>query len=466
MTSMFMMPIRRILLIFVLVFSNAVLADAMDSIFSVDHRNQQVLKVEAAMASAQANYGIIPEHAAREINLKADIRFAPADEIAAEYKLVRHRMVALLNVWGRAFEGDAAQYVHYGATTVDIYHSVLVLQLLDASKLLLNQMYQFEAALLVLAEQHKGTVMMGRTLGQHALPITFGKKISVWLGENRRHIERLKRVQGDLKRSAILKGAVGSYLGLGDKAIEVEAAYAQALGLEKPYVSDWHGTRDVFADYASVLALVAKSNGRIGQELFLLQITDINETVEIRRATAVGSSTMPHKNNPSKSEALIHYGRTIPRLAEVALDDVQNFFERDNTSRPNRILAEISIEAEAMYRSVTSLVSNLRVNEAVMAQNLSKTRGLMLSQRLAFALGDKIGKSEANKALQEIAKTAHEDGLTLGQAFRNSKLSSLIDDDELNELMEPTTYVGLAVKQTELVIQEIRQLRKQEGIDD
>lgn len=436
---------------------------SMNSIFSVDNRNQQVLKVEAALASAQAEHGIIPIEAAEEINRKADIKYAASDDIAAEYKIVQHRMVALLNVWGRSLEGDAGQYVHYGATTVDIYDTVLVLQLLEASELLLERMAALEAVMLDLAERHKGTVMMGRTLGQHALPITFGKKVSVWLGENRRHMTRLERVRDDLRRSAILKGAVGSYLGLGNKAIEVEADFAKALGLSDPYISDWHGTRDVFADYAGVLSLAAKSNGRIGTELFLLQMTDINETVEYRAPSAVGSSTMPHKNNPRRTEALIHYSRTIPSLSEVVLSDVQNYFERDNTSRPNRVLAEISTEADAMYRNITPLLRELKVNKQVMLENLNKTRGLMLSQRLAFALAEKIGKTDANTKLHEVAKVAHENGMTLRESFLASDLKDLIGEKTLDELMEPTTYIGLAEQQTELIIESIRKQRLEEG---
>ena len=269
-------------------------------------------------------------------------------------------------------------------------------------------------------------------------------------------------MQRDLNRSAILNGAVGSYLGLGDQAIEVEAAFASALGMSRPYISDWHGTRDVFADCARVLGMAAKSNGRIGQELFLLQTTDINETIEYRPATVVGSSIMPHKNNPRKTEALIQYSRSIPRLAEVVQDDIQNHFERDNTSRPNRVLASISLETDVMYRTMTRLIAELKV-KTVMRQNVDKTRGLMLSQRLAFALAEKIGKTDANQRLQDVAKKALENELTLREAFSESDMSDLLDDKTLDELLEPTTYIGLASQQTELVISEIRQLRSEEG---
>tara|TARA_R110002072_G_scaffold51389_5_gene137938 strand:- start:1584 stop:3020 length:1437 start_codon:yes stop_codon:yes gene_type:complete len=443
----------------------SVAAAQMKSVFDTDYRNQQVLNVEAAMALAQAEFGIIPKAAAEEIQSKADYRYADADAIRREYEIVQHRMVALLNVWGRSMDGDAAQYLHYGATTVDVYDTVLVLQLRAASDLLLTRLYEFETVLLAQAETHKASIMMGRTLGQHALPITFGKKISVWLGENRRNIERLKRVRQDLDRSAILKGAVGSYLGLGDQAIEVEKSFAKHLGLGEPYISDWHGTRDVFASYAQVLALISKSLGRIGTELFLLQSTDINETVEYRIATAVGSSTMPHKNNPSKSEALIQHSRSIPRLAEVVLDDVQNYFERDNTSRPNQVLAEISIEADQMLRSATKLIQELIVNEDVMRANVDKTQGLMLSQRLAFALAADLGKQEANDRMHEVAKRAVARQETLREAFLNSDLAPLLETEQLDALLEPTTYIGLAVQQTETVIHQIRKQRRREGLE-
>lgn len=435
-------------------------ANPMGDIFAVENRNQTVLQVEAALAIAQAEFGVIPKSAAIEIKQKADIRFASTDDIQKEYELVQHRMVALLNVWGRSLEGDAAQYVHFGATTVDIYDTVLVLQLLEASELLAQQLLDLEDALLQQAEQHAATPMIGRTLGQHALPITFGKKVSGWLGENRRNIERLARVQKDLRRSAILKGAVGSYVGLGERAIEVERHFASELGLDTPYLDDWHGSRDVFANYAQTLALIARSLGRVGTELFLLQSTDINETVEHRVSTAVGSSTMPHKNNPRNSEALIQYGRSIPRLAEVVLDDVQNYFERDNTSRPNRVLAQISIDAYHDVRLANKLISELIVNEAVMLENLRKTNGLIMSQRLAFRLADELGKKTANDKMHDVATFAIERNISLMEAFQSSDLAQYISASELKELLEPTTYTGLAEKQTKMIIQSIKDQRE------
>ena len=198
-----------------------------------------------------------------------------------EHKLVRHTLVARLNVWKRSIDKDAAEYLHYGATTVDIWDTVLVLQIKDSIDLLIDDLLEIENYLLTLTKDNLYTYMPGRTLGQHALPITFGKKTSTWLAENRRNIERLQHVQSKINKSGILKGAVGSYLGLGLQAIETEKLMMINLGLDEPSKDDWHGIRDVFAEYALTLAIISKSFGRIGNELTLLQMTELGEPKNI-----------------------------------------------------------------------------------------------------------------------------------------------------------------------------------------
>lgn len=194
------------------VVSGSLFAATVKDIFQAESENQFLLTVEAALARTQAQQGIIPQWAADEISKKAFTRYAPLEEIRAEQSRVNHRMVALLNVWAKSMEDGAGEYVHFGTTTVDIFDTVLVLQLRQAALMLISDMRDIELSMIDLAKKHRNTVMIGRTLGQHALPITFGKKVSVWLGENRRNIERLKEVLARLDQSGILKGAVGSPL--------------------------------------------------------------------------------------------------------------------------------------------------------------------------------------------------------------------------------------------------------------
>jgi adenylosuccinate lyase len=435
--------------------------DSVQAVFDADQTNQFVLDIEAALARAQAAHGVIPQAAADEIMKKADIRFAPRGKIADENKIVHHRMVALINVWRRSIAEEARQYVHYGTTTVDMYDTALSLQLRRSAILLIDRLREIENVLITMARANQDAVMPGRTLGQHALPITFGKKISTWLGENRRNIERLKFVLGELEQSAILKGAVGTYAGLGDHAIEIEKSFAKELGLRPPYPDDWHGSRDVYANYALTLALISKSFGDIGQELFLLQSTDIGETDEPREATSISSSSMAQKVNPNKSEILIQASRSIPRLAEVVLDDVVNFFERDNTSEPNAVLKEISIKSEKNLATAKNLLGQLDVNRDAMRRNLDRTNGFIMAQRVAFALSPHLGKDKADKLVHSIIRDALEKKIAFRPALLDDPIASkLLSPSEIDTLLEPEGYLGLARSEVEAVIKHVEGLRK------
>lgn len=436
-----------------------------EAVFEADQTNQYVLDIEAAMARAQAAHGAIPKAAADAITRKADIRYAPTEDIDKERHLVQHRMVALVNVWRRSIDADARQYVHYGATTVDIYDTAIVLQLRRATLLIIKELRDIETVLVGLARNHQDTIMPGRTLGQHALPITFGKKVSTWIGENRRDIERLKSILAELDRSAILKGAVGTYAGLGPKAIDIERTFAQELGLSQPYPDDWHGTRDVFASYALTLGLVSKLYGAIGQELFLLQMTEIGETSETRASTSVSSSSMAQKVNPSKSEALIHASRTIPRLAEVILDDVVNFFERDSTVGPDVALRDISVQTGKNLKTARRLLEELQVNRAAMLENLGRTNGFIMAQRIAFALAPKIGKDEADDHLHDVIHRSLDQKIDFRTALLNDpRISKLLTTKDIDELLDPHGYLGLAREEVTAVIAHAEALRKSDPL--
>ena len=435
--------------------------DTVSDIFKPNYKNQLFMDVEVALAEAQSELEIIPLWAAKEISSKANIKYLSQKDIDEEHKLVRHTLVARLNVWKRSIDAEAAEYLHYGATTVDIWDTVLVLQIKDSIDLLIDDLLEIEDYLLTLTKDNLNTYMPGRTLGQHALPITFGKKTSTWLAENRRNIERLQHVQSKINKSGILKGAVGSYLGLGDMAIETESLMMQKLGLDEPSKDDWHGIRDVFAEYALTLAIISKSFGRIGNELTLLQMTEIGETEEYLGSKSVGSSTMPQKKNPRGPGDLIEYSRVIPRLSEIVLDDMVNSFERDGQKSDDE-LRLISIESEKMINRAKPLLKELKVNKYKMRENLDITNGLILSQRLTFYLADKIGKDTANDLMHDVAKYALENNISLEEAaLANKTIQENITKEALSNILNPETYIGLAVDQAQIIINEIESKRKQ-----
>lgn len=446
------------LLSVLLIFSMSVVTDETKDIayiYSYDNTNQIVMNIEAALARAQASQGIIPEWAAEEITKKAEVRYMPKTEVDAENEFVRHRLVSRLNVWKRSLDNGAEEYLHYGATTVDIFDTVLVLQIKASLGILIDDLIEIENLLLKLTKDNIETYMAGRTIGQHALPITFGKKTSTWLAENRRNIERLKAVEEKINRSVILKGAVGTYLGLGPKGIETELLMSQELGLGTPYIADWHGVRDVFAEYALTLALISKSFGRIGDELTLLQMTEIGETLENLGFKAIGSSTMPHKKNPRGPGNLVNFSRIIPRQSEIILDDMVNSFERDQP-RSDETLKDISITAELMTNTAIRLLNELEVNKDVMRKNLNITNGLILSQRVTYFLADIIGKDTAESMIHDIAMKAITENISLSDAIKNDKIASqYFTDQDLKNLLDPETYIGLAIEQVKIIINQI-----------
>ena len=424
-------------------------------VFKSQYRNQLFMDVEAALAQAQAELEIIPQWAADEIKSKADVKYLKQKDIDKEQSLVRHTLVARLNVWKRSIDNNASEYLHYGATTVDIWDTVLVLQIDDSIDLLIDDLLEIEEYLITLTKDNLYTYMPGRTLGQHALPITFGKKTSTWLAENRRNIERLEHVQSKIKKSGILKGAVGSYLGLGDNAIKTESLMMRNLGLDDPSKDDWHGIRDVFAEYALTLAIISKSFGRVGNELTLLQMTEIGETEEYLGNRSVGSSTMPQKKNPRGPGDLIEFSRVIPRLSEIVLDDMINSFERDGQKSDDE-LKMISVESEKMINRAKPLLKELKVNKKKMRENLEITNGLILSQRLTFYLADKIGKDTANDLMHDIAKYALNNNISLKDAALNNKIvNQNITENTLKDILDPETYIGLAADQAQIIVKEI-----------
>ncbi len=425
------------------------------SLFEYEEQTQIILDVEAAMARAQAMHGVIPKEAALDISGKARSALVPEAAFDAEYDVVNHRMVALLNVWRESLDDAGDQYVHFGATTVDIYGTATIIQAERSLNALDDCLATTIETMSSLAEAHAQTPMIGRTLGQHAQPITFGKKVSVWIGEYARHRERLSEVRARLRRSAILKGAVGNYSGLGDEAIAVEQSFAAELGMDTPYAADWNGTRDVLAEYALTLALIARSHQRIGQELFLLQGTDIGEVREAEPEGTVGSSSMPHKRNPRAPERLVHAGRTIPRLAEVMLDDVVNLFERDNTSRMTPVIEEIAVDSVAAARTLNTLLAELEVDEARMMANINLTRGFALSQRVAFALADHMPREEAEALVKKVIKAAYANGTDFASALKaENRVTTHLSPARIDALLDPAQIEAPAIEQVERVVRE------------
>jgi adenylosuccinate lyase len=211
--------------------------------------------------------------------------------------------------------------------------------------------------------------------------------------------------------------------------------------------------------------MISRTWGRFGQEIFLLQMTDIAEVVEMRASSAVGSSTMPHKINPALSHALRQHARTVPRLAEIVADDMINYFERDNTSRPNDALEAVSLAAEDMLIDASRLVSRLAVDADRMRANLDVSEGWIMTQRLVFTLGETVGRKHAEARLRELADEALGTGASLREAVAgDAELGAVLTPDELDALLDPTTYLGLDGPLVDAVIEQALAARAKDPV--
>jgi adenylosuccinate lyase len=429
----------------------------MAELFGRPHTQELLMRMEVALARVQARRGIIPAAAAEEIARTANLESVPTAAVADEQRKVGHPLVALLNVWAKVAKDGAGEWIHYGATTQDIYDSVQVFQARRAAIRMINSMRDTEEAMMRLAEAHRATPMIGRTVGRHALPITFGLKVSTWIGENRRNIERLKSWLGRTN-AGMLSGAVGSYAALGADAFAIEAEVSREFGLAEPWPADWKGSKDMFAEYGTLLAITAKTWGKIAQEIFILQGDDLREVED--PSDAVGSSTMPHKVNPNRSRTVVMLSRVVPHQAEILLDWMVSIHERDQISNADTI-GEISLSADRLQQAAVGLVQNLKVHPENMRRNLGRTNGLIMAEHAMFLLGEKIGKHTAHEEVRLAARAAWEKGRSLVDeiAARPTLAKHAAELDLANQL-DPAKYIGLAPEAVDRVVAATRRARE------
>ncbi|MFM6037302.1 MAG: adenylosuccinate lyase [Sphaerospermopsis kisseleviana] len=373
----------------------------MGNLWNENYKLQTWLQVEIAVCEAQAELGYIPKEAVAEIKAKANFDPKRVLEIEAE---VRHDMIAFLtNV--NEYVGDAGRYIHLGLTSSDVLDTALALQLVASLDILLQRLEDLIGAIRNKAREHRYTVMIGRSHGIHAEPITFGFKLAGWLAEVLRHQERLQVLKKNIAVGKI-SGAVGTYANIEPR---VEAIACQKLGLKPDTASTQVISRDLHADFVQQLALLAASIERFAVEIRNLQKTDVLEVEEYFSKGQKGSSAMPHKRNPIRSERLTGMARLVRSHAGAALEDVALWHERDisHSSVERVILPDACILTHFMLHEITDLVTNLLVYPQNMERNLNCYGGVVFSQKVLLTLVDKgLSREEAYSIVQQNAHTA------------------------------------------------------------
>jgi adenylosuccinate lyase len=373
----------------------------MGNLWTESYKLKTWLQVEIAVCEAQAELGYIPTDAVEEIKAKANFDTNRVLEIEAE---VRHDVIAFLtNV--NEYVGDAGRYIHLGLTSSDVLDTALALQLVASLDLLSQYVEELIVTIREKAKEHRYTVMTGRSHGIHAEPITFGFKLAGWLAEMLRHQERLKILKGTIAVGKI-SGAVGTYANIEPR---VEAIACAKLGLTPDTASTQVISRDRHADYVQQLALIAASIERFAVEIRNLQRTDVLEVEEYFSKGQKGSSAMPHKRNPIRSERLTGMARIIRSHTVAALENVALWHERDisHSSVERVMFPDACILTHFMLKETIDLVKNLLVYPENMERNLNCYGGVVFSQKVLLALIEKgMKREEAYKIVQESAHAA------------------------------------------------------------
>ena len=431
--------------------------DELRAVFSDRNRVQKWYDFEAALALEQAGLGIIPRAAAQEIAARAKVENVDLEAIAAGIRRIKHPLVPALKAVEKLCADGHGEYIHYGPTTQDVLDTGVVLQIKDAHAIYLRDLKAIGRALYRLAEAHKATPMAGRSHGVQALPITFGHKAAIWLSETGRNYQRLRGLEARVFVGG-MAGAVGTQASYGPQARELERRLMTRLGLGIADIN-WQPARDRFAEYVCVLAIIGQTLGKVANEIINLEHTEIGEAFEPFSVGKVGSSTMPHKRNPSSCEAAVAVSRALRYNAAFMLECMVIEHERDGSAWRGewKALPESCLMAGGLLAMMSDVLSGLTVDAPRMRRNLDLLGGFLLSERVMFALSEKVGKQTAHDLVYEASMHGIEHGISFEQALlQNRQVKEALDADTLRAALDPATYVGHAPQIVDRVLAETK----------
>jgi adenylosuccinate lyase len=429
----------------------------MIEIFQEETRLQKMLDVEAALAWAHCEVGNIPKKDAEKIARMATLRYVKLARVKAIESEIKHDVAAIVRALSEAC-GPSGAYVHLGATSYDIVDTANALQLKDAVEIIEKRLACLRRVLQEKTGKYKGTVMIGRTHGQHALPITLGFKFAVWTCEVSRHIQRLRECK-DRVIVGKMSGAVGTQAGLGEHAPRIQELVMKRLGVHAAEISTQIVQRDRYAELVCLLAVIASSLENFATEIRELQRPEIGELSEAFEAEKqVGSSTMPHKQNPETCERVCGLARIVRSLVIPSLENVVTWHERDLTqsSAERFIFPEACILTDYLLELMTSIIANLRVDEQRMLKNISLTQGRAMSEAVMIALTKKgVSRQEAHELLRKLTIRSEVEKRPFKQVLMEDELvHGKLTEKEIDEALNPKNYLGTAIKQAELFAQD------------
>lgn len=378
---------------------------AMRSIWDDRSMIQRWLDVEAALAVVEAELGIIPKSAAREIARKARVERLDLRAMKRDFDASWNPVMPLVDALRRTLSPQSARWVHWGATSKNIMDTGTALQIRDTCAVVLAELDVLADVLAGLARRHRDTVMAGRTHGQHALPITFGYKCAVWLDEVMRQRERL-----EASRARVLVGefggAVGTLAALGRPGLRVQARLMKRLGLGAPLIPT-KTAGDRFAEFFLVLSMISATLGKVAANIYNLQQTDVDEATEFVEGK-VGSSAMPHKLNPVASGSVVLLARLLRARVGPVLEYIHCEWEDDHRQGETAwsFAPEICLLLGAQLELLKRVLRTLVVKPENMRRNLDRSGGVVLSEAVMMALARKIGRDHAHALVLSLSREA------------------------------------------------------------
>ncbi len=414
-------------------------------LFEEAARWQSWLDVEAGLAAAQAELGIVPIAAADRIASVA--RLEHLDDAAIREGLARtgHPLVPLVWELARVAGEEAGGWVHWGATTQNILETGDNLLLGRAHAILLGQLGRLLGHLADIADRASDMPLPGRTHGQHAVPVTFGYKAAVWIDEMSRHAERLRGLEGRVF-VAMLGGAAGTYASLGQEGPPVEAALAKRLGLAPATVpSRTH--RDREAEYVTTLALIAQTSARIANEIYTLMKQEFAEAREPVPPGTIGSSTMPQKRNPILCQDVIAGAAQVRALVPLALDAMlcEHEADRATTVMSRAAIGPACILTGDCLGRLIAIMSGLELDEAAMRRNLDLTGGMILSEAIMMELGKTLGRQVAHDVVYDAIEHVLAGRQTFAEALEATPaIRDALPAEARSALLDPAAYTGLS----------------------
>jgi adenylosuccinate lyase len=428
----------------------------MKGIWNEKRRLRYLLEVEVALAKAEADVGLIPRNAAKKIEKAASK--VTLERVAEIEREIHHDIMAVVKAISEQSSAET-DYVHYGATSNDIIDTALALQLRDSMKILASKLNHLKNILANLADENKARVCAARTHGQIAVPTTYGMRFAVWAMEIDRHLRRLSEARKRIEVGQ-MTGAVGTQAAFGKQGREIQARALGLLSLASVEVSTQIIQRDRHAEYTMLLANVATSLEKIFTEIRTLQRSEIAEISEGFGKTQVGSSTMPHKRNPIKSEQICGLARVVRSFVLPSLENNTLWDERDltNSSSERIILPEATILTDHIITLSIDVMNNLEFNEERIRQNLNMMRGLNMSEAVMIQLAKHIGRQRAHEIIRIAAMAAYEHGDAFSEALlKEPIISKHFSKDQLESMIRPENYIGTAIEQVERVVTLLRQ---------